>query len=215
MLGGESGRWGVSAVAQTPRSPMGAVYINEELRIGTIIANIPEDAHLDEKYDRALLGRLRYQFLTTPKLDKEYFAINEQTGTIQTTERVDRDSLCPRMEECVVKFDVAVQPIDYFEIIKVQVVIQDINDNQPVFPQRSMSLDISESAVAGTSFVIPAANDPDSGVNGVQKYELVQTSGKFDLQVSFLFFLGLYINGQNGCHVIFECAILDIPVYTI
>ena len=158
-------------------------YVQEELPVGTIICNLVTQAGLDQDYDRATLAKLRFQFLTHPNLDKEYFSINEQTGIIRTTNVLDRDTLCPGKDECIIKFDIAIQPNEYFQIIKIQVIIFDINDNTPTFPQKTLSLDISESAVPGTSFVIPAASDPDSGRNSIQEYELVPISGKFDLQV--------------------------------
>ncbi|ELU08936.1 hypothetical protein CAPTEDRAFT_178354 [Capitella teleta] len=69
------------------------------------------------------------------------------------------------------------------QIVKVQIEIKDINDNDPVFPQPRVSHQISESAISGTSFVIPAAQDPDSEENSIQNYYLQPELRKFALQV--------------------------------
>ena len=48
-----------------------------------------------------------------------WFNVDEKTGIISTARRIDREELCPRAADCFVKFDVTVQPIQYFQIIKV------------------------------------------------------------------------------------------------
>lgn len=53
--------------------------------------------------------------------NKHWFAVDETTGVIQTERRIDREQLCPRSIDCFVKFDIVVQPITYFQIIKVSI----------------------------------------------------------------------------------------------
>ena len=155
----------------------------EELPAGALIGNIITDARLNLRYNTSELLRLRFSFLTQPDLDREYFTIEEATGILSTTHRIDRDKLCPHVTECFVKFDLAVSPVKYFQIIKVRVEILDKNDNAPFFPQSRITHQISESTLPGTSFSIPAATDPDSIDNGVQRYELVSSSDNFELKV--------------------------------
>jgi len=58
--------------------------------------------------------------LTQSQLDRPNFVVDELTGDIHlTSTRLDRESICPRQDDCIVQFDVAVQPIQYFQIIKV------------------------------------------------------------------------------------------------
>jgi len=58
--------------------------------------------------------------LTQSQLDRPNFVVDELTGDIHlTSRRLDRESICPRQDDCIVQFDVAVQPIQYFQIIKV------------------------------------------------------------------------------------------------
>lgn len=52
--------------------------------------------------------------------------------------------VCPGLAECFVAFDVAVHPMTYFQIVKVRVEIVDVNDNDPVFPQPTVNLELSE-----------------------------------------------------------------------
>ena len=155
----------------------------EEQSSDTYVGDVAVDAHLNSKYNSTELAKLRFSFLTQPQLDREYFYIHETKGLIRTTGRVDRDLICPGKPTCMLKFDVAVRPVKFFQIIKVIIEIIDLNDNPPVFPRRHVLHQMSESAVPGTSFSIPAATDPDSAKFSVKSYRLNSRSDKFDLRV--------------------------------
>ena len=158
--------------------------ILEERPWNTIVGNVATDSGLDQVYDSETMKLLKYKFLTQPELDRTYFVIEEDTGKIRTTARIDRDLICPQTIDCFLKFDIAVSPVKYFTIIKVILEVVDINDNAPTFPQREMTFDIGESTLPGTSFAIPAPKDLDSSFYGIQNYDLVATSNKFDLRVT-------------------------------
>ena len=155
----------------------------EEQVADTYVGDVAVDAKLNSKYNSTEMAKLRFSFLTQPKLNREYFYIQETSGVIRTTGRIDRDVICPAQPSCVLKFDVAVRPVKFFQIIKVTISIKDINDNPPVFPRRHVLHQMSESAVPGTSFSVPAATDPDSSVFSVKSYRLNSRSNKFDLRV--------------------------------
>ena len=157
--------------------------IQEELAPNTFIGNVAEDARLWQRYDGSTLSKLRFSFLSQPQLDKTYFAIEDSTGIIRTMARIDRDKMCPQQKHCVVTFDIAVRPVEYLIIIKVNLEILDINDNQPLFQEWHILHEISEASVPGTSFIIPTAVDPDSGRNTIQNYELVSATRHFKLEV--------------------------------
>jgi hypothetical protein len=61
----------------------------------------------------------------------------------------------------------------------------DVNDNAPSFPTIRLDWTVSESAAIGTELPMPTAEDPDSGVRGVQIYELVnELDTPFTLHIS-------------------------------
>ena len=95
-----------------------------------------------------------------------------------TTQSINREKICAQMTECDIQFNILVEPIQFFQIIKVLVSIEDRNDNQPSFPQQSISTAISESAMPGTTFSVPSAEDLDSGDNGIKTYEIRPEEGK-------------------------------------
>ena len=64
------------------------------------------------------------------------------------------------------------------------VYIDDVNDNRPRFTEPIVTLSISESASAGSTYVIAAADDVDSPQFAVQRYELDSQTNKFSLEVT-------------------------------
>jgi len=95
-------------------------YMLEELPPRSLVGNLVRDYGLDHQYRPAVLASLRFTMLTQSQLERPNFVVDELTGDIHLTSlRLDRESVCPRLDECIVQFDVAVQPIQYFQIIKV------------------------------------------------------------------------------------------------
>ncbi len=157
--------------------------IIEEISVNSHVANVREDSRIDQRYDSSILDRLKFRFLAQPSIEVR---ITETTGIIKTSGRIDRDILCPNRNLCNSVLDVVAltdSPMTFIEIIKVTVHIMDINDNQPVFPEKVISHQLLESAAPGNSFVIPTAMDPDSRQLGVHAYHLDPEDGIFSLQV--------------------------------
>ena len=97
-------------------------FIVEELPANSFVCNLVTELGFDRRYDPPVVDRLRFSFLTTPDLadHRNYFAVDERSGVIHTTERIDRERLCPGgVVDCVVQYDVAVKPMEFFEIVKV------------------------------------------------------------------------------------------------
>ncbi|XP_051891479.1 protocadherin Fat 1a isoform X7 [Pristis pectinata] len=60
----------------------------------------------------------------------------------------------------------------------VDIVVEDVNDNPPVFAERKYTATLSEASVVGTSVVQVTATDSDSGINKVLYYQLVEDETK-------------------------------------
>jgi len=162
-------------------------YVVEELPPNSFVCNLVTELDLESKYDKTILDRLRFSFFTQPPFDRTYFQLDERSGVIKTARRIDRERLCPTPSgavECLAEFDVAIRPLEYFQIVKVAVEILDVNDHAPQFPTRRIQHRLAESADPGSSgIVLPSAVDPDAGRNGVGSYEIVSsTSDKFVLE---------------------------------
>uniref|UniRef100_G1PYB3 Cadherin domain-containing protein n=1 Tax=Myotis lucifugus TaxID=59463 RepID=G1PYB3_MYOLU len=136
--------------------------IPEEMARGSVVGNLAKD-----------LG-LRVRDLLTRNLrvsaEKQYFAINTENGNLLVSDRIDRESLCPQNPVCVVPLEiVAENPLNVFHV---NVMIEDINDNPPHFPQNSTVLQINELATPGTRFDLESAIDADVGPHSLQSYQL-------------------------------------------
>lgn len=155
----------------------------EEVPVGTRIADLTIEAGLKMKYPPAILQQLKFGFLSKPRAN---ISVGSDIGLLFTKGRIDRDVLCPSMEVCEEHLDISVQPVDYFQIIRVTVAIVDLNDNRPEFPEPEITLSILESAPAGSAFVLPSATDNDSPPFGISNYQLISdaTKSKFSLKVN-------------------------------
>ncbi|XP_041278191.1 LOW QUALITY PROTEIN: protocadherin gamma-A10-like, partial [Onychostruthus taczanowskii] len=87
-----------------------------------------------------------------------------------TAERIDREQLCERVQQCVLRCELIVEGEMKFYGIEVE--ITDINDNAPSFKEIELEETISEMTAPGSQFPLAEAQDPDSGRNSLQSYEL-------------------------------------------
>ncbi|XP_044138051.1 protocadherin gamma-B1-like [Bufo gargarizans] len=166
--------------------------INEELRKGSIVGNLAKDLQLDVK---DLSGRkLRIE---SDVLEK-YFTINLDNGNLYIADRIDRETLCGAVAECVLIFDAVVEnPLNVFTV---KIDIQDINDNPPKFLHSILTLEMSESSSPGRSFVLQKAEDLDIGINSLRSYKL---------SVNQYFALGEKISSDGS---VFPELILEKPL---
>ncbi|XP_026214110.1 protocadherin gamma-A11-like [Anabas testudineus] len=141
--------------------------IPEEMTKGSLVGNIAQDLGLDVKRLQARKARIHTGD------DTEYIMLNKEKGLLIIKERIDREALCDQTTPCALHFQIALEnPIEIFPIT---VEITDINDNAPTFQRDEKKIEISESAVIGSKFMLEKAIDPDIGLNGLQSYTLKPT----------------------------------------
>ncbi|XP_030595509.1 protocadherin gamma-A11-like [Archocentrus centrarchus] len=141
--------------------------IQEEIKHGSVIGNIAKDLGID-------LGSLSAR---KARIDKEsngvkYCSVNLNTGELITQERIDREGLCARKASCVLKQELVLE--NPLELHRINIRVQDINDNSPKFKEESLNFEIRESAGKGARFLLDEAHDADIGENAVQGYSLQQ-----------------------------------------
>ena len=162
--------------------------IEEQKPNGTFVGNVSSSFHFLSEIPREEWGYIQFGFLTQSYI-QNLLNLNKKTGILTTAVVIDRESknVCQPKPSCSLVFDVAVRSSrprsSFFAIISVTLIIKDINDNSPVFPNSVMYLDISESTVARTAFLIDSASDDDSGEFSIQGYEIGQQDGDFSLEV--------------------------------
>uniref|UniRef100_A0A3B4ZA19 Protocadherin gamma-A3-like n=1 Tax=Seriola lalandi dorsalis TaxID=1841481 RepID=A0A3B4ZA19_SERLL len=140
--------------------------IPEEMKKGSVIGNVAQDLGLDLKRLRS--GRAR--IVTGESI--QYTELKTDKGILVVNERIDREQLCGDVTPCSFSFEVILE--NPMELHRITVEVLDINDHAPVFPNKdkTVSFEISESAVVGVQFPLQSAEDLDVGLNGLQDYVL-------------------------------------------
>lgn len=118
-----------------------------------------------------------YRFNEPPR----EFALDSVTGEIKTNTVLDREVVSNDRYDLVILSSQPTYPIE------VRIIVQDINDNAPEFPEPSIAVSFSESAAPGTRLLLDAATDKDSGTNKVtDDYRIVDGNHdeKFRLAVT-------------------------------
>ncbi|KAM9413730.1 protocadherin alpha-2-like isoform 2-T2 [Salvelinus alpinus] len=138
--------------------------VSEEVDKGTFVGNLAKDLNLNvhELESRGLR--------IVSGQSKTYFEANLKTGILFVNERIDREELCPNMVKCSLN----IQAILSHPMLlhRIELNITDINDNAPSFLEKIHHLNVTELASPGERYLLPIANDADTGSNSVNSYKL-------------------------------------------
>jgi hypothetical protein len=84
-------------------------HIPEEQTAGIFIGNIAFDSNLNLNMSDDDFRTLRFSFLTGSSQLSSMFTLNQSTGSMYTTDKLDREVICPYLETCVFSFETAAQ----------------------------------------------------------------------------------------------------------
>ncbi|XP_063060967.1 protocadherin-16 [Engraulis encrasicolus] len=124
--------------------------------------------------DHGSNGEIHYSILhdrgrgTAPH-DTEWFGIDAVTGIITTLAQLDYEA-DPQPSVTVVATDGGKPPLSSTAVVNI--LLQDINDNEPVFERNFYNVSIKENTSAGTCFLEVTATDADGGSFGSISYSL-------------------------------------------
>ncbi|XP_038006486.1 protocadherin gamma-B5-like [Motacilla alba alba] len=136
--------------------------IAEELGRGSLVGPLARDLGLSA--DELPARKLRLSD------EKQYFTVNEENGNLYVNERLDREEMCGDSATCSVSFEALVHnPLNIFQV---DVAIEDVNDNSPVFSKAVLALEIGEWTLPGARFPLERAQDADVGMNSLLMYHL-------------------------------------------
>uniref|UniRef100_A0A8C5GTZ0 Protocadherin-16 n=1 Tax=Gouania willdenowi TaxID=441366 RepID=A0A8C5GTZ0_GOUWI len=124
--------------------------------------------------DQGPNGDVRYSLLKGKNSHSNWFSIDPVTGIITTATGLDFESE-PAPSVTVVATDSGRPPLS--STAKVDILLQDVNDNTPVFASNFYNASIKENTPAGTCFLEVSATDEDRGSFGAITYNLGSGSG--------------------------------------
>ena len=93
-----------------------------------------------------------------------------EKGELVVNERIDREELCGESVPCMLPLEVIVEhPL---QLHRIDIDIQDLNDNSPSFLTNERCFKIAESITAGAKFTMESAHDPDVASNSLRSYSV-------------------------------------------
>lgn len=111
-------------------------------------------------------------FYSLENLGTGSFSISRTTGVIYLQKQLDRE-----LEE-VITVTLTVRDKGFPQLsssMNLTVLVEDVNDHDPVFSQASYSILIYEDTPSGASLLTIQANDNDTGKNGEVRYEISES----------------------------------------
>ncbi|XP_048884459.1 protocadherin gamma-C5-like isoform X5 [Brienomyrus brachyistius] len=138
--------------------------IPEELDVGSVVGNLVKDLGLSvtDFSDRNLQ--------IASESGKQYFSVGLEKGELVVTGRIDREVVCSQSVSCLLPLEVIIE--NPLQLYRIDIEIQDINDNAPVFPTKEHILKIGEHVAPGARFPLERAHDPDVSVNTLSTYKI-------------------------------------------
>ncbi|GAB1604073.1 protocadherin beta-13-like [Argonauta hians] len=158
-------------------------HIEEERSPGTYVADIAADSKLLDNVkpsDQQLITFSQFK-----RKVAQLFNITK-TGKLYTAQTLDAEKLCTFNRECSRTIKIIIKKLVTFtKILKVKIIIEDVNDHEPQFPEKQITLHFREGDGRGMKKSIPNAIDKDiSYQNSFIEYTLKKSDDSFSLSVS-------------------------------
>uniref|UniRef100_A0A672S2B1 Cadherin domain-containing protein n=1 Tax=Sinocyclocheilus grahami TaxID=75366 RepID=A0A672S2B1_SINGR len=148
------------------KSSLGQIVysVSEEVNKGTVIGNIAKDLKISAQELES------HMFQIMPGSNAKYFDVNVKTGSLFVKDRIDREELCGSNQKCALNLEALAQ--NPHRLYRLEIIIMDVNDNAPFFPDNKYVVNVTEIANEGERFPLPIAKDPDVGSNSLKDYKL-------------------------------------------
>ncbi|CAI9732376.1 protocadherin gamma-B4-like [Octopus vulgaris] len=161
-------------------------HVEEGQVPGTYVGDIAADTHLLESFPPKEHHLITFSLLQESTASQSQLFNVSKTGKLYTAQTLDAETLCKYNTKCFNMLEIAVQHKQSFlKILEVRVIIVDVNDHKPEFPQDRVEIKLSEDFSKGTRRLIPNAIDKDVGsLNSQITYQLKNLNDPFMLLAS-------------------------------
>ncbi|GAB1604143.1 protocadherin beta-15-like [Argonauta hians] len=161
-------------------------HVKEEGSPHTYIGDIAVDSNLSHSLTHQQHTLITFTQLQRTVSSGSYLFNVTNTGKLYTTETLDAESLCTYNKECSRTVKVAVRREEIFiKILKIKIIIEDINDHSPEFPKGEIQIEFFENGGEGEK-VLPNAIDQDVSIKNSLITYMVKKSNwdLFSMKVS-------------------------------
>lgn len=139
--------------------------VHEDAPVGTSVLQISASDR-----DTGANGRVSYTFQGGDDGEGD-FKIETYSGVIRTARKLDRENV-PVYNLKAFAVDKGDPPLS--AAVPVHIIVQDINDNAPVFERDELFIDVEENSPVGSVVAHITATDPDEGTNAQIMYQIVE-----------------------------------------
>ncbi|XP_053315030.1 protocadherin Fat 1 [Spea bombifrons] len=127
--------------------------------------------------DLGVNGEVKYSIIT----DTDLFTIDSTTGVVKAVAPLDRETQPMHLLKIEARDQADSEPQMYSTIV-LKILVEDANDNHPVFIPSNYHVKVREDLPVGTVVTWLEAYDPDVGLSGQVRYSLLEnTDGKFEV----------------------------------
>ena len=166
----------------------------EEESSDSPVGTVSTSSQILNKVPEADRSAVQYSLDARNVRHQNLFKIERHTGDISVAQPVDRETVCPRTDDCILHFDAIAIKDDIIVQVPIVINVTDINDNKPEFhtipptpPGSLPTLEVCfpESSPSGSLRPLLTATDEDmSSPYGDLSYSLEPASSIFSLDIS-------------------------------
>ena len=175
-----------------------SISLKEHSSIGTSIYD------LSRIYPSSTTNLVKFSFLHDSSPHNSFFIVDSLTGRISIKRMIDREELCQthtcNCEQCLLTLEI-IASSHTIDILSLEIIIENINDNQPIFPVSTFQISLSENTDIGHIASFPAATDLDFQDHLEYRIVLLDELNDQELLKTFSI-VNLQTENQLGLHLL-------------